>query len=277
MVRIGKISTLEILKFAEQGAYLDGGPYGEILMPRRYVSEDCVEGDDVDVFIYYDSEDRIVASTDVPFAMVDEFAYLKVVAVTSVGAFLDWGLPKDLLVPFREQTVKMEVGKSYFVRIYVDSVTGRIVASAKFNKFLSKEIPEFKEGDKVELHIAGKTDLGYNAIINQTHIGVLYFNEVFRQIRVGDKTEGFIKKIREDGKVDLSLEKQGYSKVDPVSEDILEKLRSAGGYLKVSDKTDPAVISSMLGISKKTFKKAIGALYKEKLISIEDEGIRLNS
>lgn len=277
MVRIGKISTLEILKFAEQGAYLDGGPYGEILMPRRYVSEDCVEGDDVDVFVYYDSEDRIVASTDVPFAMVDEFAYLKVVAVTSVGAFLDWGLPKDLLVPFREQTVKMEDGKSYLVRIYVDDKTGRIVASAKFNKFLSKEIPEFKEGDKVDLLIAGKTDLGYNAIINQTHIGILYFNEVFKQIRVGDKNEGFIKKIREDGKIDLSLEKQGYSKVDPVSEEILEKLRLAGGYLKVSDKTDPAVISSMLGISKKTFKKAIGALYKVKLINIEEEGIRLNS
>ena len=275
MVRIGKISTLEILKFAEQGAYLDGGPYGEILMPRRYVSEDCVEGDDVDVFIYYDSEDRIVASTEMPYAMVDEFAYLKVVAVTSVGAFLDWGLPKDLLVPFREQTVKMEQGKSYLVRIYVDEKTGRIVASAKFNKFLSKEKTELKEGDKVDLLVAGKTDLGYNAIINQTHIGILYFNEVFKQISVGDKTDGYVKKIREDGKIDLSLERQGYAKVDPVSGDILDKLRSAGGFMKVSDKTDPALISSMLGISKKTFKKAIGALYKEKLINIEDEGIRL--
>jgi len=277
MVRIGKISTLEILKFAEQGAYLDGGPYGEILLPRRYVADEYVEGDDVDVFIYYDSEDRIVASTEMPYAMVDEFAYLKVVAVTSVGAFLDWGLPKDLLVPFREQTVKMEQGKSYLVRIYVDEKTGRIVASAKFNKFLSKEKTELKEGDKVDLLIAGKTDLGYNAIINQTHIGVLYFNEVFKQIRVGDKTEGYIRKIREDGKLDLILEKQGYAKVDPVSEEILEKLKSAGGYLKVSDKTDPEVISSMLGISKKTFKKAIGALYREKLIIIEEEGIRLNS
>lgn len=277
MVKIGKISTLEVLKFAEQGAYLDGGPYGEILLPRRYVADELVEGDDVDVFIYYDSEDRIVASTDIPYAMVDEFAYLKVAAVTSVGSFLDWGLPKDLLVPFREQTVKMEQGKSYLVRIYVDDKTGRIAASAKFNKFLNKEKPELKEGDKVDLLIAGKTDLGYNAIINQEYIGMLYFNEVFRPIMAGDKTEGYIKKIRDDGKIDLSLEKQGYAKVDPVSEAILEKLKSAGGYLKVSDKTDPAVISSMLGISKKTFKKAIGALYRDKLITIEDEGIRLNA
>ncbi len=277
MVKIGKISTLEVVKFTDQGAYLDGGPYGEILMPNRYVTEDLKVEDDIDVFIYFDSEDRIVATTETPFAMVDEFAYLKVVAVTSVGAFLDWGLQKDLLVPFREQTVKMELGKSYLVRVFVDVVTGRIAASAKYNRYISKEQIEQKTGEKVELLIANKTDLGYNAIINGTHLGILYFNEIFKPIRTGDKLEGYIKKIREDGKIDLSLEVQGYAKVDPVSAEILEKLKKNNGFIGLSDKSDPELITKQLGISKKTFKKAIGALYKDKLIVIEEGGIRIIS
>lgn len=275
MVRIGKISTLEVIKFTDQGAYLDGGPYGEILLPNRYVPQSCIEGDDVDVFIYFDSEDRIVASTDFPLGMVDEFAYLKVVAVTGVGAFLDWGLPKDLLSPFREQAQKMEVGRSYIVRIYVDKVTGRIVASSKINRFLNIEEVNFAVGDEVNLLISNRTDLGYNAIINGTHLGIIYSNEIFKPIKTGDKVTGFIKKIREDGKIDLSLEKQGYEKVDPVLGEIVEKLKENGGFLAVSDKSDPELITKLFGISKKTYKKAVGALYKNKQISIEDNGIRL--
>ena len=276
MVRIGKISTLEVVKFTDQGAYLDGGPYGEILLPGRYVPSATGEGDEMDVFIYFDSEDRIVASTELPSVMVDEFGFLKVVAVTSFGAFLDWGLPKDLLVPFREQAVKMEKDKSYLVRVYVDHTTGRIVASSKINKFLNKEEIDFVAGDEVDLIIANRTDLGYNAIINSTHQGILYFNEIFKPVRTGDNVKGFVKKVRDDGKIDLSLEKQGYEKVDPVSEMILEKLKNSGThFLPFSDHSDPDVIKKQLGISKKTFKKAIGSLYKQKLIVLEDDGIRL--
>jgi uncharacterized protein len=275
MVRIGKPSTLEVVKFTDQGAYLDGGPYGEILLPNRYVPEGCREEDELEVFIFFDSEDRIVASTVFPTVMADEFGYLKVVAVTSFGAFLDWGLPKDLLVPFREQAVKMELGGNYLVRVYVDHKTGRIVASSKINKYLNKEEIDFAEGDEVDLIISNRTDLGYNAVINKKHLGILYFNEIFKPIKTGDEVKGFIKKIREDGKIDLCLEKQGYEKVDPVSSEILEKLKANNNFLPYSDKTDPDVIKAALGISKKTFKKAIGLLYKNKQITIEEEGIRL--
>jgi predicted RNA-binding protein (virulence factor B family) len=276
MVKIGKPCTLEVVKFADQGAYLDGGPYGEILLPNRYVPAKCEEGDEVEVFVHFDSEDRIVASTDFPKVMVDQFGYLRVVEVTSYGAFLDWGLPKDLFVPFREQTIKMEKDKSYLVRLYVDRITGRIVGTAKYKKYLNLTDVDFFVGDEVELIIANRTDLGYNAIINEAHLGILYFNEIFKPIGTGDRIKGFIKKIREDGKIDLSLEKQGYEKVDPVSDELLNKLGNAKGkFLPYSDKTDPEAIKEGLGISKKTFKKAIGLLYKQKLIAIEEDGIRL--
>jgi predicted RNA-binding protein (virulence factor B family) len=276
MVKIGKPCTLEIIKFADQGVYLDGGPYGEILLPNRYVPNRCNEGDEIEVFIHFDSEDRIVASTDFPKVMVDQFGYLRVVEVTGYGAFLDWGLPKDLFVPFREQAVKMEKDKFYLVRVYIDRVTGRIAATAKYKKYLNLTDIDFAVGDEVDLIIANRTDLGYNAIINESHLGILYFNEVFKPIRTGDCVKGFIKKIREDGKIDLCLEKQGYEKIDPVSDEIMEKLRaSSDHFLPYSDKTDPEVIKNKLGISKKTYKKAIGLLYKLKMIAIEDEGIRL--
>jgi len=275
MVKIGKTCSLEVVKFTDQGAYLDGGPYGEILLPNRYVPEGCREEDDVEVFIFFDSEDRIVASTDFPSVMADEFGYLKVVSVSSFGAFLEWGLPKDLLAPFREQATKMEEGKSYLVRVYVDHTTGRIVASSKINKFLSNEEIELAEGEEVDLIISNRTDLGYNAIINGKNLGILYFNEIFKPIKTGDKVKGFVKKIREDNKIDLSLEKQGYEKVDPVSTEILEKLKANNHFLPYSDKTDSEIIKTQFGISKKTFKKAIGLLYKNKLITIEEDGIRL--
>lgn len=276
MVRIGRKCTLEVVKLVDHGAYLDGGPYGEILLPKRYVTDDCQVEDDVEVFVSFDSEDRIVATTDFPVAMVGEFAYLSVVDVTNYGAFLDWGLPsKHLFVPFREQTVKMEVGKSYVVYIYVDDKSGRIAASAKYNKFLNDDFVEFKVGDEVDLLIARQTDIGYTVIINGTHSGIIYTNEVFKPIHIGDKITGFVKKIRDDGKVDIALEKQGYEKVDPVAENILSALNANDGFMELNDKSNPELIKSKLGISKKTFKKAIGALYKNKQIVLEKEGIRL--
>lgn len=275
MVRIGKKCTLDIVKFTDQGAYLDGGPYGEILLPNRYVPENSVEDDEVDVFISFDSEDRIVATTDFPYAMVGEFGYMEVVDVATVGAFLDWGLPKNLFVPFREQKTKMELGRSYFVYVYVDEKTGRIAATAKIDKYLNAELPEYEEEQEVELHIARQTDIGYLAIINGLDQGIIYTNEVFKPIKIGDKVPGFIKKVREDGKIDLSLEKQGYKKVDPVAQNILTVLKENNGTLALNDKSDPELIKRKLGISKKTFKKAIGALYKDKIIVIDSEGIKL--
>lgn len=275
MVKIGKISTLEVVKFTEQGAYLDGGPYGEILLPKRYVPESLSEGDDVEVFIYYDSEDRIVATTEKPFVKVGEFAPLEVVETTKFGAFLDWGLPKNLLVPFREQKLKMEAGKKYVVYVYVDEKSGRIVGTAKIDKFLEKGSGELAEGDKVELLIANKTDLGVNAIIEGKYQGILYDNELFKPVRTGDVISGYIKKIREDEKIDLTLEKIGYDKVDPAQEQILEKLNKNNGFLPFNDKSEPEVIKKELAMSKKTFKKAVGALYKSRKISIEENGIKL--
>ncbi|MCF8362687.1 MAG: GntR family transcriptional regulator [Prolixibacteraceae bacterium] len=275
MVKIGKISTLEVVKFTEQGAYLDGGPYGEILLPKRYVTESLSEGDDIEVFIYYDSEDRIVATTEKPLVQVGEFAPLEVVETTKFGAFLDWGLPKNLLVPFREQKLKMEAGKKYVVYVYVDEKSGRIAGTAKIDKFLEKGFGDLAEGDKVELLIANKTDLGVNAIVEGKYQGILYDNELFKPVRTGDVVSGYIKKIRDDEKIDLTLEKIGYDKVDPAQGQILEKLNKNDGFLPFNDKSDPDVIKKELAMSKKTFKKAVGALYKSRKISIEDNGIKI--
>lgn len=275
MVRIGKLCTLDVVKLTEQGVYLDGGPYGEILLPNRYVPENCKVDDELEVFISFDSEDRLLATTDVPLVMVGEFGHLPVVDVNKFGAFLDWGLPKNLFVPFREQALPMEKGKSYTVYVYVDEKTGRIAASSRFKKYLNLEPVDFQAGDEVSLLIAQKSEMGFLAIINGAWSGLLYHNEIFQAVKVGDLCKGFVKKIREDGKIDLSLEKQGYDKVDPVSEQILKVLREHKGFLPLSDGTDPETIKTELGISKKTFKKAIGALYKYKLIVIENDGIRL--
>lgn len=276
MVRIGKKSTLEVVKFTEQGAYLDGGPYGEILLPRRYVTNDLKEEDEIDVFISFDSEDRLVATTDYPKVMVDEFGLLEVVDVNPYGAFLNWGMIKDLFVPFAEQANKMVKGEKYVVRVYVDQKTGRILASSKYKKFLNRDDFDGQVGDEVDLLISNATDLGYNAIINNTYQGLLFQSELFKPVKVGDKLKGFVKNIREDGKIDLSLEKQGYQRIDPVADAILAKLKESGGVVHLSDKSDPDSIKEELGISKKAFKQAIGALYKKKLIAINPDSIKLN-
>lgn len=276
MTQIGKYNTLCVIKKVDFGVYLDGGDRGEILMPIRYVPEGVEIGDQVEVFIYLDSEDRLIATTERPYAQVGEFAMLKVKSVDRFGAFLDWGLMKDLLVPFREQKVNMIEGRSYLVYVYVDEETGRIAASAKLNKFLSKSVPQYKPGEEVDLILESESDLGYNAIVNNSHIGILYENEVFEQLEKGQKVKGYIKKIREDHKIDLLLYKPGYDKVDPVTESILDLLKKNGGTLNITDKSDAETIYDQFGVSKKTFKKALGALYKKRLILLGPDKIRLS-
>ncbi len=275
MAEIGKWNTLEVLKELDFGVYLDGGEHGEILMPIRYVPQDCKIGDKVDVFIYLDSEDRLIATTEKPFAEVGDFVLLECVSVSGVGAFLYWGLMKDLFVPFREQKDKMEVGHSYVVYIYVDNVTGRIAGSAKVEKFLDKTPAEFIVGDEVDLIIFSQSDIGYNAIINKTHAGVLFHTDVFRTLHRGEHIKGYIKKIREDKKIDLLLERPGYEKIDDISKNILEKLKQENGFIALTDKSPADAIYDTFGISKKNFKKAVGALYKARLITLEENGIRI--
>ena len=277
MAEIGKYNNLRVIKEVDFGVYLDGEKEGEILMPIRYVPKDCQVGDYVDVFLYLDSEDRPIATTEKPFAQVGEFAMLRVISVNKIGTFLDWGIMKDLLVPFREQKVTMIEGRSYLVYIYVDEDTRRIVASAKLNKFLDKTTPEYTVGQEVELAIESETDLGYKAIINNQHWGILYENEVFEQLAKGLKIKGFIKKIRTDNKIDLSLHPLGYEKVDPLTQMILDELKKEGGFIPISDKSEAEEVYRVFGISKKSFKQALGALYKRRIITITPEGIRLNS
>lgn len=277
MVEIGKTNTLRVVKEVDFGLYLDGGDeFGEILLPTRYVPEDAEVDHYLDVFIYTDSEDRIIATTEEPYGEVGDFAYLKCVGVTNFGAFLDWGLAKDLFVPFREQAHDMDEGLSYFVRIYLDDETDRIVGSSKTNQFLDNSPIDFEENDKVDLIIGTASDLGVRVVINGSHSGLIYHNEIFQKLKPGQKTEGYIKKIREDDKVDVSLQQAGYEKVEGIAGEILQKLEKSGGYMELNDKSSPESIKHVFGISKKVFKKAIGALYRERLITIESNGIRLN-
>jgi len=277
VVNIGRYNTLRVIKEVDFGVYLDGESEGEILMPIRYVPKDCKVGDYVDIFLYLDSEDRPVATTEKPYALVGEFAMLRVQSVNKIGTFLDWGIMKDLLCPFREQKVTMTEGRSYLVYIYVDEETRRIVASAKLNKFLNKTVPEYVIGQEVDLIIESETDLGYKAIVNNQHWGILYENEVFEQLEKGLSIKGYIKKIRTDNKIDLSLQPLGYEKVDPIAQMIIDQLKKEGGFIAVSDKSEAEKVYSVFGISKKTFKQAIGALYKKRVITISPEGIRLIS
>ncbi len=275
MITIGQSYSLEVIKTVDFGFYLDAEELGEVLLPRKHAPDNLTVGDTVDVFIYLDSEDRTVATTQKPRAKVGEFAYLKVVALTDVGAFLDWGLDKDILVPFAEQHRKMEVDHSYIVYLYIDERDGRIAASSKIDKFLDDDRPHnFKPQQAVNLLIANTTELGFKAIINNSHWGVLYQNDVFQRLSFGQSKKGFIKKTREDGKIDLSLQ-GGQETRDKYAKIILQYLNKQNGFAAVHDKSDPEQISRLFGMSKKAFKKAIGGLYKQKIISIEKDGIRL--
>jgi len=275
MTEIGKVNHLYVVKEVDFGIYLDGGDLGEILMPKRYVPEGTQPEDMIDAFIYLDSEDRLVATTEKPMAMVEEFALLEVVSVTPVGAFLNWGLPKDLFVPFREQRQPMEEGKKYLVYVYVDVNSKRIAASSKIENYLDNLPMDYDEGEDVDLIIVNETDLGYNAIIDNSHLGVIFKNEVFQPLNPGDKIQGYIKKIRYDGKIDLCLQKAGYEKISEFADKIIVKLQKQNGFLALTDKSSPEEIYATFKFSKKNFKAAIGALYKKRIITLEENGIRL--
>lgn len=276
MIQVGKYNELKIIKIVDSGAYL-GNDTQEILLPGKWIPKEAKIGDVLNVFIYRDSEDRLIATTLQPYTTVDTFAYLEVKEVNTMGAFLDWGLEKDLLVPFSEQASTLVAGKSYVFYVYIDNVTNRIIASSKLNKFIERDNIEAEEGDVVDLLIYSKTDKGYNAIINNMYVGLIYENEIFEEIRVGDRVTGYIKKIREDNKIDLSLQKSGYELVDDVKWKILNLLKQKNGFLPLNDNSTPEEIKLHLQISKKAFKKAIGGLYKEKLIALSDKGINLIS
>jgi len=275
MVEIGKINNLQVVKSLEHGIYLDGEHLGEILMPSRYVPDDCVVGDSLEVFIYLDSADLLLATTETPYVMVGECAYLKVVDVNQAGAFLDWGLPKDLLVPYGEQISPLKIGQSYTVLVYLDENTNRIAATQKLDSRLSEEAQYFKPGQAVDLLIFGKTDLGYKAVINNTHIGLIYKNEIFQTLTHGEKLKGYIKTIRPDRKIDLCLQLPGKDTRDDLSSRILEHLKNNHGVSSLTDKSSPEDIYENFAVSKKNYKKAIGTLYKKRLIRIEEDKITL--
>lgn len=275
MIEIGKMNTMKVVKEVDFGLYLDGGDLGEILLPTRYVPAGTEVDHYLDVFVYIDSEDRLIATNIEPLAQVGDFASLKVAQITSVGAFLDWGIMKDLLVPFSEQREEMHEGVSYFVYVYLDEETERVVATTKTNRFLDNVPAEYQEGQEVDLIIGYNTDLGTNVVINGLHSGLLYANEIFQPIKPGQKIKGYIKKLREDEKIDVSLQKSGYERITGLAGEILRKLESNGGFLEANDKSSPESIKHIFGVSKKAFKQAVGALYKDRLITIESNGIRL--
>lgn len=275
MVEIGKYNTLKIVKDLDFGVYLDGGDGVKILLPARYVPKNVKPGDEVEVFIYHDNEGRLIATTAKPLAQVGEFQFMEVKSVNNTGAFLEWGLMKDLLVPFKEQKMPMREGKWYLVYVHVDHVTGRIVASARVDKYLDNVIPDYSFNQEVDLLVAEETEIGYKVIINNTHWGLVYHSEVFQRLEKGEHVKGYIKEVREDEKIDVSLTPLGYQKVEGISKIILDSLKAQGGYIAVHDKSEPELIYSLFRCSKKAFKQAIGALYKQKIINIETEGIRL--
>ena len=276
MLQIGKFNELEITHRVDFGLYLDGGEEGEILLPLRYSTQDMKPGYKINAFIYRDSEDRLIATTEKPYAHVGDFAFLRVNATNNVGAFLDWGLPKDLLVPFREQKVRMVPGRSYTVYVYLDDETQRIVASAKLQKFLDNKIPDIKAGDEVKARIYQRTELGYKVIVNDLFSGLIYHNEIFSEVNIGELHHATVKTVRADGKIDLVLGKSTRNRVNDLADDILDYIEECGGRISLNDSSSPEEIRETFQCSKKDFKKAIGALFKAKQIVIENDGIRLS-
>ncbi|WP_150451806.1 CvfB family protein [Arenibacter lacus] len=275
MIALGKYSKLEILRDTTVGLFLGDEEGNDVLLPNKYVPEEFEIGDFLEVFCYLDHEERIVATTLEPYIMVNQFRLLQVAEVNEYGAFMDWGLEKHLLVPFREQRNKMQEGQWYVVYCYLDEKTNRLVASNKLDKFLSNDTLTVEEEEKVALTVTRATDLGWEVIINDSHKGLVYANEVFKKISIGDQINGYIKLIRPDNKIDVSLQPIGYKSLEPAANLIYNKLKAYGGYLELHDKSAPEDIKRVLQMSKKTFKKGIGVLYKERKIEIGTDGIRL--
>ncbi|KAF1030607.1 MAG: Conserved virulence factor B [Pseudomonas sp.] len=278
MALVGRYNSLQVVKHTHFGLYLDGAQDGEILLPNRYIPKDIPSEDEdwLNVFIYLDSDDKLIATTEKPKVQVGEFASLKVVEVNSVGVFLDWGLPKDLLLPYSEEKRQLSAGEYCVVHVYLDKHTKRITATTRLDRYLDKTPPTYKVGQEVDLLVAETTDMGFKAIINNKHWGLIHKNEVFKFLRPGKQEKGFIKEIRSDGKISLSLQPVGEEASSSLNAKILARLRENNGTLAVSDKSDPALISSLFGVSKGNFKKAIGALYKQGQIVIHADRIELN-
>ena len=275
MIEIGKYNTLTIDRDTQVGLFLTDGK-DDVLLPNKYVPKVFEIGEEIAVFVYLDHEERPVATTLKPYVVLNEFALLRVSYVNQVGAFLDWGMEKDILVPFKEQARPMEQGKRYLVYLYMDDKTNRLVASSKTNQFLNNDNLTVEVGEEVDLIVSHITDLGINVIINEQHKGLIYKDEVYDEsIRTGNRLRGYIKTIRPDGKIDVSLQKQGFEAVEPNAEKILDELRANRGFLRLNDNSHPEDIKTVLKMSKKTFKKAVGTLYKQKLIEIKEDGIYL--
>ena len=276
MAILGKRNSLPIVRQAPPGFFLDGGTHGEILLPGRYLPQGGKPGEKVDVFIYRDSEDRLVATTETPLAMVGDFAFLRVVGQSpSIGAFLDWGLEKDLLLPRREYAGGIREGRHALVHVMLDGRSDRIVATARLNRHLDLTPPNYTEGQAVKLIIESETPLGYKAIINSAHTGLLYRAEIAAPLYIGDSLDGFIRTVRPDGKIDLGLDAAGHRRIGPHSDLILAALKAAGGQMPYHDGSSPDEIRTAFGMSKKAFKQAIGVLFRERRIVIEPDGIRL--
>ena len=276
MALLGKRNLLTIVREGPPGYFLDDGEGGEILLPGKYIPSGSKPGETIEVFIYRDSEDRLVATTETPLAMVGDFAALKVVDVSpGIGAFLDWGLDKDLLLPRREQGGFRRVGEKVVVHVFLDEKSDRIVASTRLQRWLDKTPPAYTKDHPVKLLIAGRTPLGYKAVVENLYQGLLYGSELSGPLEIGSQTDGFVKEVRPDGKLDLSLDRSGFARVAPITDQILEALEAAGGHLPYNDESPPEAIRSAFGVSKKAFKQAVGTLYRKRLIELAEEGISL--
>ncbi len=273
MIQIGQTNTLEILRETDHGMYLVDSDNNEVLLPNRYVPSSFKIWDKLDVFVYLDNEERPVATTEIPYIKLGEFAVLKCSEVNDYGAFLDWGLVKQLFCPFKEQAFKMKPNGWYLVYCYLDEKTQRLAASSKTNRFLSNKQLTVKPFDEVDLIVSHPSEIGMNVIVNKKHTGLIYKDTIFTDLSIGDKLKGIVKKIRPGNKLDIVLGQIGYRSIEPNAQKIIDALQDNGGYLKLTDKTSPEVIKEELQMSKKNFKKAIGTLYKQKKIDIKPDGI----
>ncbi len=277
MIRLGKHNIMEVVREVDFGMYLDAGEVGEVLIPRKYIPEGTKVGDSLRVFLHLDSEERLVATTEEPKVEVNEFAYLEVKWVNEYGAFLDWGLTKDLFCPFKEQKMRMVQGRKYLIFCYIDPVTYRIVASAKVDKFLSDEMPPYSSGEEVDILIQQKSDLGMKAIVDGKYRGLIFDNEIFQTLHTGDRLKAYVKQVRPDGKIDLKLQRYfGKKRITTFSDQLLQYLKACkDGFCPLHDKSDAEDIYSTFGVSKKTFKRGVGDLYKHQFITLLPDGIQL--
>ena len=274
-IKLGDYNRLTIVKEVDFGMYLDGGDEGEILLPKRYVPENCKPGDELEVFLYLDQDERLIATTQHPLAKVGEFACLEVAWVNQYGAFLNWGLMKDLFCPFHEQKQRMEIGNRYVVAVFIDEESYRIAASAKVEHFFATDFPPYQPGEKVDLLVWQTTDLGFKVIIDHAYPGLVYRSQVFKSIRIGDSLQGYIMGVRPDGKIDVRLQPHGRQQTTDFAEMLLQYLKDHDGFCELGDKSDAKDIKHRFEVSKKVYKKAIGDLYRRRLITLEDAGIRL--